>query len=165
MTPFDANAGELLKDACDQVINDPDLAPEIGPDGHVTVTHCNAGALLVAQALSCHEFDTDGEPLMADEMIALMERNESGKWSTGTGSEATIHALSGGLGFAAKTSAELGEAHGHIAAIAPLGMQAGHWGEVPMVANCGKQNGEERVSQAFPISRGEPTYFLWNKES
>ena len=167
MTPFDANAGELLKDACDQVINDPDLAPEIGPDGRVLKTRCNQGALLVAQAMGCEEFNTDGEPLMADEMIALMERNESGKWSTGTSSEAAIHALSGGLAFAVKTSAELEEVHGHICAVYPASQQwRGSWKkDTAMLANVGKQNREEKASEAFPVSKGEPEFYLWNKES
>jgi hypothetical protein len=157
------NDGELLKDACDQVINDPDLAPEIGPDGRVLVTHCNAGALLTAQALACHEFDAEGEPLMADEMIALMERNESGKWSTGTSSETAIHALSGGLAFAAKTSAELEETHGHICTVYPASQQwSNSWKkDTVMVANVGKQNREEKASEAFPVLKGEPTFYIF----
>lgn len=159
--------GELLKDACDLVIHDPKLEPEFDPKtGKILVTHCNEGLLLVAQAMDCHEFDTEGEPLMADEMIALMERNESGCWSTGSSSEAAIHALSGGLAVAAKTSEELDEAHGHVAVVYPAAQQrSGSWNkDVPMCANVGKRNGEEKVSEAFPVSKGEPVYYLWTKQ-
>ena len=155
----DDGSGELLKDACDQVINDPDLQPSNG------VTHCNAGALLVAQAMGCEEFNSpDGEePLLADAMILLMQMNVSGLWSMVSGSDATIHALGGGLAFAAMSSAELGEEHGHLATIYPTGMQYSpslkH--DVPLVANCGKRNGEEKVSEAFPVAHGEPSYYKW----
>lgn len=157
--------GELLKDACDQVINDPALRAEIDPRTEEVIrTHCNEGALLVAQAMGCDEFNTDGDPLMADQMIELMQTNASGRWKVGTGSEAAIHALGGGLAFAAKTSHELSEAHGHIAAVYPVGMQYSgslkH--DVPLCANVGKQNAEEKVSQAFPPSKGEPSYYLWS---
>lgn len=160
--------GELLKDACDQVIHDPDLAPEINPNGGgVLTTHCNQGALIVAQAMGCHEFDTQGDPLMADAMIDLMATNFSDKWSTGSSSEAAIHALGGGLAFAAKSSIELGEAHGHICAVYPASQQwSGSWGkDTAMVANVGKCNGEEKASEAFPVAKGEPTFYLWTNES
>lgn len=158
--------GALLKEACDRVIADPSLAPKIEKKtGKILMTHCNRGALLVAQAMGCNEFD--GEALTADQMIALMEDNASGKWKKATGSDATIHALSGGLGFAAKTSSELGAAHGHIATIYPVGMQkSSSWKrDVPMVANVGKENAEEKVSQVFPVAKGEPAYFVWTKNA
>lgn len=160
--------GELLKDVCDQVIHDPVLAPEINPNGGgVLTTHCNQGALLVAQALGCREFDTDGEPLMADEMIDLMVANASGKWSTGSSSDAAIHALGGGLAFAAKTSYELAETHGHICAVYPASQQwSGSWKkDTAMVANVGRCNGEEKASAAFPVAKGEPTFYLWTNDA
>jgi len=75
---------------------------------------------------------------------------------------AAAHALGGGLAFAAMSSGQLGEAHGHITAIFPAPMQfSGSLNKnVCMVANVGKQNGEEKVSQAFPVALGEPDYFL-----
>lgn len=149
----------MLKDACDQVINDKDLQPKINSKGQITVTHCNEGAHIVAQAMGCHELGG----LMADDQHALMIANVSGCWKKVTGQEATIHALSDRLAFAAMSSIQLGETHGHIAAIYPVGMQ---WSgslkkDVPMVANIGKENKEEKVSQAFPVSKGEPDYFTW----
>ena len=150
--------GELLKMACDAIIADPDLAPK-RVDG-VLVTHCNEGAEKVAEALGCTELSG----CLANEQVEIMKNNDSGRWKEVTGSEATIHALSGGLGFAAMSSEELGEAHGHICPIYPVGMQ--HSGslnkDVPMVANVGQQNAEEKVSQAFPVKKGEPHYFIWS---
>lgn len=166
MTAEQIDNGELLMDACNQVIHDLDLAPEKDPvTDKIVKTHCNAGALLVAQAMGCHEFDAaeGADPLLADELVWVMRTNASGKWTKVTGSEATIHALGGGLGFAAMTAAELGEAHGHIAAIYPVGMQMSGSlkKDVPMVANVGMDQGEEKVSKAFPVSKGEPDYFIW----
>jgi hypothetical protein len=151
----DNGEGELLKDVCDDVIADTDLEPRDGK------TFCNIGARRVAQAMGCHDFDD--EDLCADDMISIMENGS--QWSRATGSEATIHALGGGLAFAAMPSARLGEAHGHLAALYPVGMG---WSgslakDVPYVANVGRQNGEEKVSEAFPVKKGEPNYFIWTK--
>lgn len=160
--------GELLKDACDQVMHDSSLAPKKDKSGKIIETHCNEGALLVARAMGCREFEVaDGEEeLMADAMCQLMSDNVSGNWEKVDGSTATLHALSGGLGFAAMSSYELGEAHGHIAAIYPVGMQEsgslGH--DVPMVANVGVCLAEEKSSQAFPVSKGEANYYIFKGE-
>lgn len=145
--------GATLKDICDEVINDPSLEPENG------TTHCNQGARRVAQAMGCHDFDD--ESLLADDMVAIMEAG--GQWRKVSGSDATIHALGGGLGFAALSSLRLKEAHGHIAAIYPVGMQFSESlnRDVPLIANVGRQNGEEKVSGAFPVALGEPDYFIW----
>lgn len=159
--------GELLKDACDQVIHDPDLAPEIN---HVTnkvvKTHCNEAALLVAQAMGCHEFDTPmgADPMIADALVALIVQNASGRWRLTDGPAATLHALGGGLCFAAMTSVQLDEQHGHICAVYPVGMQwSGSLGkDVPMVANVGTCEAEEKASKAFPVSKGEPGYYAYS---
>jgi hypothetical protein len=156
MTPDDGR-GELLKDACDSILAESDF------EAHDGKTFCNVASLMVAQAMGCDEFDTpDGEdPLMADEMIGLMSSNVSGHWTVGTGSEATIHALGGGLAFAAMSSHDLGEAHGHIAVIAPKTREfsGSLKKEVPVCANAGRLM---KVSQAFPVSKGEPMYFLFD---
>ena len=158
--------GELLKDACDQVIHDPMLAPEKDALGHVVTTHCNEGALLVAQAMGCLEFDTPegAEPMLADAEIYFMIENASGRWRLVSGSAATIHALGGGLAFAAMTSSELGEKHGHIAAIYPVGMGFSQSlrRDVPYCANIGTCQKEELVSMAFPVSKGEPQYYVYD---
>lgn len=145
---------EALKAACDEVIADPGLAPGAG------VTHCNEGARRVAQAMDCHDFDD--ESLLADDMVAIM--HAGGDWVKVIGSIASIHAGQGGLAFAAMSSAQLSEVHGHIAALYPAAMQfSGSLNRnVPMVANVGKQEREEKATEAFPVDLGEPDYFVWS---
>jgi hypothetical protein len=149
---------ELLKDACDNVINDNSLAPVI-QGGKIVETHCNEGAQRIANALGCHELDD----MMADDQHRVMSDNASGLWEKVDGQDAALWALDGKLAFAAMSSTALGEAHGHIAAIYPAARQfSGSLDmDVPMVANIGKSDCEERVSQAFPPSKGEPDYFVW----
>lgn len=147
---------ETLKAACDAVLLDPALKPS--PDGKVT--HCNSAAQIVAKALGCDEFDDPkGAPIMANAMHAVMKANASGKWKPADGRSATLHALDGGLAFAAIVE----EVHGHLAAIYPVGMQASGSlkKDVPMVANVGKTVGLMKVSGAFPVANGEPDYFVW----
>ena len=144
----------ILQDECDAVISDPSLEPSAG------VTHCNEGARRVAHAMGYLGFDD--ESLLADDMVRIM--NDGAPWEKVDGATATAHALAGGLAFAAMSSVELGEEHGHIAAIYPAPMQpSGSLGkDVPMVANVGKQDREEKVSAAFPVALGEPDYFIWS---
>ncbi len=145
---------QLLMEACDAVIADPALEPSAG------ITHCNEGARRVAQAMGCSDFDDAN--LLADDLISIM--NAGGLWQRVDGQEASEHALLGGLAFAALSSARLEETHGHIAAIYPAEMEySGSLARiVPMVANVGKQDREEKVSAAFPVSKGEPDYFIWD---
>lgn len=150
---------ELLKDVCDSVISDNSLAPVI-QDGKILETHCNEGAQRIANALGCRELDD----MNADAQHRVMEENLSGLWEKVDGADATLHALDGKLAFASATHEMLGEPiHGHIAAIYPAArMWSGSLGkDVPMVANIGKSDREERVSEAFPVDRGEPDYFVW----
>ena len=149
-----------LKAACDSVINNPALAPGNGK------THCNAGALETAQAMDCHEFDVEegAEPLIADEMYTIMSMNKSSRWTKVDGATAVEHALAGGLGYAALPSGRLHEEHGHIATIYPTPMEfSGSLGkEVPVVANVGVTDAEEKESLAFPVKYGEPDYFIFS---
>ena len=147
----------VLKAACDAVIADPDLAPKRVKG--ILVTHCNEGAEKVAEAMGCTELSG----YMADEQYQIMSGNESGKWKKVSGSEATIYALGGVLVFAALPSQRLGEAHGHIAAVYPVGMQwSGSLGrDVPVVANVGVNDVAEKDSLAFPPADGEADYFKW----
>ena len=152
--------GEVLKEVCDEIVADKSLQPVKDSAGKIIETHCNFGAERVAVAMGCHELDG----INADAQYRVMDANESGRWRKVSGSEATIHALGGGLAFAAMTSEQLKEDHGHIAAIYPAGMQ---WSgslakDVPMVANVGKFDREERASEAFPVEFGEPDYFIWS---
>lgn len=170
----DQDPGSILKEACDAIVAAPELRPEYSAGGDLLVTFCNIGARRVAQALGCHDFD-DVE-LHADQMHAIMTE----KWLQVTGVQATLRALDGGLAFASMTSTELGETHGHIAAIRPEAQQPSSTlgRDVPMVANVGrgdpqaplipgpragvrtKRNWNCRVSQAFPVAKGEPDYFV-----
>lgn len=149
-----------LKAACDSVIRNPALRPLPG------VTHCNAGALETAHAAGCAEFDRPAgeEPMLADEMYALMATNESHRWEQVDGEAATDHALEGGLAYAALPSTRLHEVHGHIATIYPAPMQmSGSLGKlVPVVANVGVTDAEEKESLAFPVADGEADYFIWS---
>ncbi len=154
--------GEMLKDVCDHVIYDLSLQPEKDMFGKIVRTHCNEAAQRIANALGCTELDG----VTADEQYSIMRDNVSGCWRQVYGVEATLHALDGKLAFAAMSSAQLHESHGHIAAIYPVSMQrSGSLGkDVPMVANVGTQNGEVKVSQAFPPAKGEPEYYTWTQE-
>lgn len=132
------------------------LQPENG------VTHCNQAARIAAQAMGCHEFDD--ESLLADDMIKIMDSNISGKWEPVDGLDAAVFATSGGLAFAAMSSKDLGEDHGHISVIYPGGLDFSpslNKG-VPLVANVGKRNGVMKVSEAFPVGKGEPEYWIWS---
>lgn len=160
-----------LKSAQAAVLADPTLKPAGG------VTHCNEGAIKVADAMGCTELDG----LMADGQYAVMSANASGKWNKVIGSAASLWAQQGGLAFAAMTSKMLTEraaeaaakaglpipppdTHGHIASISPEPMQMspslGH--PVPMLCNIGRQDQDEKESQAFPVACGEADYFIWN---
>lgn len=170
----DQDPGAILKTACDSVVAAPELRPEYNSAGDLIETFCNIGARRVAQALGCHDFDDVN--LNADAMHGIMAAG----WLQVTGAEATLRALDGGLAFASVTGSKIGEAHGHIAAIRPEAQQPssslGH--DVPVVANVGrgdpqaplvagsragiktKRNWNCRVSQAFPVAKGEPDYFI-----
>lgn len=148
-----------LKAACDAVVRDPALFPVKDAAGNIVETHCNFGAVRVANAMGCHELDH----LMADDQHATMLVNKSGLWKKADGAAAAAHAMAGGLAFASASGAMLGEAHGHIAAVCPEPMQfSGSLGkDVPILANVGKTDAEEKESLAFPVAKGEPDYFVW----
>lgn len=172
----ETDPGSVYKAACDAAVAAPELRPEYSTDGALLKTFCNLGARRVAQAKACHDFDDMN--LNADAMHAVM----AAKWSKVDARAAVLHALDGGLAFASMTGAQLGEAHGHIAAVRPEAMQAsGTLGiDVPMVANIGKgdpdaplvdsgrkgvktkRNWNCKASQAFPMkAKGAPDYFTW----
>ncbi len=148
MTAVDKS--QVLKDACDAVLDDPDLRPAGG------VTHCNQAVTRVAAALGYNGF----AGLLADEIVDLMAHSDA--WEVATGSEAAIYALSGGLAVAGMSSARMGETHGHVAVVYPLGMgRSGSLGhDVPTVANVGKFVGICLSSEAFPVAVGEADYYI-----
>lgn len=150
------DAGDTLKKACDAVLSDPSLRPSSG------VTHCNQALARIASACGYTAF----AGLLADDILA--EVVAAPEWEEVSGSDAAIHALSGGLVFAGMSSTRMGEAHGHVAAIYPLGMgRSGSLGhDVPMVANVGKFVGICLSTEAFPVAVGEASYYklVANKE-
>lgn len=150
---------EELKTVCDSVMARPELKPET-VEGKL-VTHCNQGARLIAQACGCHEFDELS--LNAEAMGKIMEENASGKWIKVVGALAAGHANQGSLAIAFMSAEELKEGHAHIAVVYPAPMQfSGSLNEdVPMVANIGCQDQEEKESQAFPVSKGEASFYAW----
>lgn len=151
----------VLKGACDAVIVDPRLQPIIDPGTHkVLETFCNCGAMRVAHLMGCDEL----KGLNAEQQYAVMSENKSGLWKKSNDSDAVNWALSGGLAFGAMTAEMLGETHAHIAAVYPSPMQfSGSLNKnVPCVANVGQKNAEEKESLAFPVSKGEPDWFIWN---
>lgn len=174
--------GAVLKKACDDVVAAEELRPEY-KDGKVVKTFCNIGARRVAKAMGCSDFDDTN--LNADAMHGVMTRGcLGGLWSKVEARDAVLHALDGGLAFAAMTSSVLGAAHGHIATLRPEAMQtSGSLGkDVPVVANVGigdpnapliagpqagikvKRNWNCTASWAFPMrAKGDPDYFIWRK--
>lgn len=149
-----SDQGAVLKAACDTALANPAFQPKNGN------TFCNFAVEQIAGALGCHELDG----LMADDIYQLMASNASGRWKKVSGSDATIHALDGGLAIAGLPSQRLNEARGHVAVVAPVGMQFSgslkH--DVPVLANLGKTVGYMKSSAAFPILDGEADYFTWS---
>ncbi len=145
---------EKLKDFLIDLTKDPSLQPENGK------TFCNFGARRGAQLFQCSDFDADD--LTADAMIWILLG--STHWAkTSDGEIAAAFARSGNLCFAAMSSERLGEEHGHIAAVFPADTEFSPSLKinVPLIANVGAKNGIMKTSEAFPIEKGCPDYFLW----
>ena len=142
-----------LKPLCDLALANPSFAPKNG------VTFCNRAVNFIAHGLGCDELDG----LMADGIYNLLKLNASGKWAQVDPNDATLWALSNGLAIAAMSSDMLGETHGHVAVVAPLGMQASaSFGEdVPVLANVGKTVGYMKSSEAFPVAKGMPEFYTY----
>src|SRR3990167_9399425 len=114
----DIDRGAILKAACDLTVAAEELRPEYSAkDGKLLRTFCNIGARRIANLMECPDFDDVN--LIADDMHAIM----TAKWKKVDARGAVLHALDGGLAFAAMTSKQLNDAHGHITAIRPEGMQ------------------------------------------
>lgn len=155
----------MLKDAGEAALSNPAFKPSEG------ITHCNSAAISIANAFGCHELDG----LMADDQYKVMGKNLSGKWKNVVRHDAVIHALDNGLAFAIlpsyrimdgidpETDKPIYAKHGHLAAVAPIGMQ---WSgslqhDVPLVYNVGRTVGLMKTSQAFPVMSGDPYFFIW----
>lgn len=151
----------ILRDALQTLLTNPGLQPQKDAAGNVVTTHCNQGARIAAQSQGCKEFDDTN--LDAEAMGRIMAQNLSSMWLKVDGEAATARALAGKLAFAFMSRERLGEAHAHIATIYPTPM--GHSGsldkDVPWCLNVGVNVKQELVTAAFPVSKGEPDYFIW----
>lgn len=171
---------ELLA-VCDAVVAATELRPEYAQDGKLLKTFCNIGAQRIAKAAGCLELDLPKIEENADFLYAIMDENKSLRWARADRAAAAAHAMAGGIAFAALTAKQLGEGHGHIAAVRPerMRLSASAGGDVPILANVGRgdmtqplvevrpglwtrPNWNCRESEAFPVKRvGPATYFLW----
>lgn len=170
--------GRALAAFLDSLVKDPDLFPVYDNYGKLLKTFCNIGARRCSPGEDFHDFDGD---ILADEMGRIMVGNSSGKWKLVSGAEASLWAMQGGRAMAFMSSKELDSDHGHIARVypKPMAISGSLKKPVPWVANIGKGDPgkpvvnmfnavEKRVSnwvckasQAFPVAKGEPRYFLY----
>ena len=151
---------EQVKEFLLEQVKSTELQPKKDTEGKVITSYCNYMARRVAEFFGCENFsDPD---LLADDMVHAMII--SGDWTFTTfGEIAAKWAQIGGLAFAAMTSDELGEEHGHIAPVFPgipelspsLGIP------VPQLANVGAKNGVMLASEAFPGAKWPLGYYLW----
>ena len=145
---------EKLKDFLLALVKAPELQPQDGK------TFCNIGAYRASKLFNCQTLNV---AMLADQMITSML--SSSEWTkTVFGEIAAKFAQIGGLAFAAMDSSQLGEEHGHIATIFPADCELSPSLNVlvPFVANVGAKNGIMKASEAFPVAKGQPTYFLWH---
>lgn len=142
-----------LKEILDQALANPGFKPKNG------ITHCNEALQFIATSMGCDEF----KGMIADDIYKTMVTNASGKWAKVDPSDATIWALSNGLSVAGLPSGRLGETHGHVAAVAPVGQQysPSFKIDVPVVCNIGSTVWYMKTSEAFPVSKGMPDFFTY----
>lgn len=136
---------DQLRDVCEKLVMDPGLKPE---------TFCNVAVQRVAHYYGC--FDLDG--LMANSMILFMRR--SPHFLIVQGEDAHEYAATGKLAIAAHEY----DGHGHVAAVYPSDAMfySPSWKKaVPFLANVGISNGIKPASECFPVSMGEPIYFVY----
>lgn len=146
---------ESVKDFMLALVKSPELQPYGGR------SFCNIGARRDAQFFGCHDFDN--QSLLADDMVQILKTNS--KWTpTYFGEIASKWARIGGLAFAAMSSKDLGEAHGHIAGVFPAQpfLSPSVKLLVPMLANVGAKNDIMPASECFPVDKWPLIYYLWN---
>lgn len=138
--------------------------------GGVEVTHCNQGALAVANGVGCHEFDPpeNGEPYTADQLYYFFQRSTSNFLEKNLEDTHDL-AQQGTLIFAVSPSWLLKEQHGHIVSLTPgdqvKSASLSLW--VPVCLNISTVSLSDRsigINFAFPMTRTKPRYFAW-KES
>lgn len=155
-----------LMDAICVAWDNPDYYPEF-ENGVLKVTHCNQFVNDVAKAVGCNDFfdPVTHDPLMADDIIRVV--SGSSRWAelrvAGLPQaelpaalwRVQVWANQGYLTLAGASGSALGAIHGHVCIIRPGKMRvSGKWGEVPAVANVGKENFIGRAKTG-PM-KGEP---------
>lgn len=140
---------DKLKHVLDSIRTMPDLQPTPG------VTHCNEAVRRAFGLMGYPNVFSKNE--MANAIANQVEKDISFRM-VGT-NEAARAAQEGQLVIAAHKY----NAHGHVAMLYPETMQIStSWDKlVPMVSNVGESIGVMKVSKAFPVSLGEPEYFVY----
>lgn len=154
-----------LIDAICVAWDNPNYYPEF-ENGVLKVTHCNQFACEVAHVVGCDDFFDliTHQPMMADDMILKMQRSDQWQEIRVAGLEPGQMAIAlravqtwanqGFLTIAGAPSTNLGS-HGHVCVIRPGNLKSsGKWGEVPVVANVGKEMFIGRAKSG-PV-KGEP---------
>jgi len=144
---------ERYREFCHMLVADPEMQAETTDAG--LKTKCN-----YALRKACIELlDYQGFDGMMANAIIRAAKYSPGMWRMSTGEHARKAVIEGGFAFAGKEYPE----HGHVALIYPGPMmRSGSWDvDVPLVANVGRRNGVMKVSQAFPVSQGQPDYFVY----
>lgn len=149
----------LLMEVQDRVFGMPAYAP------HGMTTYCNLATLDVCHGVGCHEFDQQEgkEPLLADQMYALMKSSDKFKEVSMT--DAIELAAEGVFILASLDRTQLGQSDGHICTLT-IGEPefSGHWNaEAPVCMNVGRFGTCFRnlgVNWAFRIM---PDFFAWKE--
>lgn len=146
--------------------DNPDYWP-VFENGVLKTTFCNKFVNDVAQAVGCHDFIDliTHDVLNADDIIRVME--SSPNWVKLQIHDAPqdirendlksvqVWANQGFLTIAALRGSILGAEHGHVCIVRPGIMKtSGKWGEVPVVANVGKEMFIGRAKAG--VMKGEP---------
>lgn len=180
--PHATNNLVQLIDAICVAWDNPDYYPEF-ENGELKTTYCNYFVADVAKAVGCDDFidPVTGNPLLADEMIRFMAGSDH--WQelrvAGLAPDAMAVGLrsvqmwanQGYFTVAAASAASLGSKHAHICVVRPgVVKTSGKWGEVPVVANCGKEQFIGRAKsgpmKGEPVGVNEafiqmPRFFSW----
>lgn len=151
MMPNDVNNLIRLIDAICVAWDNPSYYPEF-ENGVLKSTHCNSFVCEVAHAVGCDDFfdKITHRPIMADDMIRVMSGSDQWQEIRCAGLQPEQMAIAlraiqvwanqGFLTIAGTSGAVLGTAHGHVCIVRPGNLKSsGKWGEVPAVANVGKE--------------------------
>lgn len=152
-------------------------------NGMLITTFCNYFVCEVAKGVGCEDFfnPITENPMAADDIIRFASGSDNWQEIRVAGlapDQMTISlkavqmwANQGYLTIAGSTSAVLGSAHGHTCIIRPgIMKESGKWGDVPVVANIGKENfigrAKSGVMKEQPVGLNEafiqmPRFFSW----